>query len=418
MQGVSQLHWRRLFQDADLYCFTHGCWSDAGGPDKLRRSWAIAKFGSAAADFVVDGTQALEAFNDEVVRQTPDILHSAWWVGFECFMGGLLSANRFLDGVGPSEKFIEDAITPLLASAEVMDRHLSKAVAAFEKAVRSEMTSSQKTRLGYWLNRASYSRDLYRAHVKLARAVQLAAGTADPKRLRDALTEIESADAEGIVARFAERLGEGTVPDRGELGLLLSLNVKFVGSFKRIEAAVRRLLHPPKPEPAKGVLDVRAGALLPQIDYANYFQLLQVSASPWIPQNDLVFSEAGFSYQVVQGSVGRISPVESVWSDRERLIVEIRGPANWRGILDLYFYQEPDWDTPFRVQAIELNGHHIGQVQDFYGRGSYHDQGIWRFFEIAIPSSGILELAIVRLGGGDARLSRFIARPTDAHFGH
>jgi hypothetical protein len=393
VEGASQLHWRTLFNDPDLYSFARGCWAGAGSPDDLRRAWARAKFGADAAGDVARALSALEAFNAGIVARTPDILHSAWWVGFDCFMSGLLSANRYLDGTPIEEKFFAENVDELIASGDEADAHLSAAVAAFEAAGRRDMTRRQAQRLGFWHTRAVYSRDLYRAHVLIARGVRLASAARDGDGLKAALELVVSAKAEQVVRTFAERLGEGDEAERGELGLLLSLNVKFLGSAKRIEAAIRRLVECPPSAPAQGVLDARAGLNLPGRVYQTFFELLHVATGPWCPESDEVHAQAGFGLALVSGAVLRLS-----------------APAGWRGVLDLYFYQELDWDTPFRVQDVLVGGRTVCRLIDFFGRGEDCNEGIWQSVPVVFPPDGTLDIACVRLGGGDARLSRLVLR--------
>lgn len=410
IDGVSQVHWRLLFPDPDIYCFVRGCWTGTGGPDSLRLSWARAKCGPAAAGAVADGLAAIEAFNHSIVDRTPDILHSAWWVGFECFMGGLLSANRYLDAQGLSAAFASDYATPLLESAGEADRHLSAAVAHFDHARSMPGSERQERRLAFWASRATYSRDLYRAHVHLARACLKLSEGQDQESLRDALRQIEGARAEEVVRGFASLLAENGEPDRGELGLLLSLNVKFLGSVRRFEGAIRRLLAPQECGAPLGVLDVIAGSRLPRREYGTYWELLHVATQPWSPGDDSVHAAPGFGYVLLRGSSGRLSPAAGVWSDPELVEFRLSAPPGWRGTLQLYFYQELDWDTPFRVQAIEIEGTRKEQVRDFYGRGPHCDEGLWREYPVVFPEDGNLRVSIVRLGGGDARLSRLVLK--------
>jgi hypothetical protein len=410
VEGASLLHWRVLFNDPDLYCFARGCWTGSGSAEELRMAWAKAKFGADAAGDVARALSALEAFNAGIVARTPDILHSAWWVGFDCFMSGLLSANRYLDGTPIEEKFFAENVDELIASGDEADTHLSAAVGAFEAAGQRKMTRLQAQRLGFWHNRAVYSRDLYRAHVLIARAVRLASASQDQGSLKVALGLVASANAEQVVKTFAERLGEGEEAERGELGLLLSLNVKFLGSAKRIEAAIRRLVERPPAAPAQGVLDARAGLNLPRRVYQTFFELLHVATGPWCPESDEVHAQAGFGLSLVSGAVGRLSPTEGVWSDPEKLVLRLSAPAGWRGVLDLYFYQELDWDTPFRVQDVLVGGRTVCRLNDFFGRGEDCNEGIWQSVPVVFPSDGTLDIACVRLGGGDARLSRLVLR--------
>ncbi len=407
VESVSQLHWRKLFCDADIFCFAHDCWTNSGGPAELRRHWANLKFGISAGSLAAEGLRHLEAFNDRIVEMTPDILHSLWWVGWDCFVGGLLAADRYLDGEPLSEKFLEDTVHPLLESAQDADRHLSAAAATFQDALQRDASPVQRERLGYWANRAAYSRDLYRAHVALAKAVLWASKAKNENDLVKALAQIKEARAEEVVANFAERLGEGATPDCGELGLLLSLNIKFLGSAKRIEGAIRRLLARQETIP-RGVMDVRAGLELPRNLYRNGFELSHLATRPWLAKHDHVHAESGFSYKVIRGKCGRLSPKDGAWSDPHEVVVDIEGPPGWSGALCLYFVQELNWQSPFRQQDCFVNDVCIGQVRDFYCKGEFWDEGSWLPTDVTFPQDGRIQVRIKRRSAGDARLCRFV----------
>lgn len=411
VDSVAMLHWRLLFNDPDLYSFAAGCWDDGVDPDEVRARWAQAKFGSNAGPSAAAAMQALEKFNAELVDRTPDILHSAWWVGFDCHMSGLLSANRYIDGVPISDRFFEENVDPLLASADAMLAHLRKAVVCFEQAKLESGSPAERQRLAFWANRAAYSEALYKAHVAIACAVTLAGRPSGPSDIETALTHIAAAKADDLVALFADRLGETDTPEKGELGLLLSLNVKFLGSVKRLEAGLRRILTPPASPHRRSGADVRAGALLPRREYATFFELLHVNEQPWTPAADLAHLQAGFGYTLVNGAVGRLSPIEGVWTHAEAVVLELTAPPGWSGRIDLYVYQELDWDAPFRLQDVYVNDALLGRVRDFHGRGEWCNEGLWLTAPVAFPPSGTLSVKVQRRGGGDARLSAFVLRP-------
>lgn len=413
VESVSMLHWRLLFPDPDLYAFAHACWDAKANPETLRRQWAEAKFGIAAAPAAAGALLQLERFNDAIVARTPDILHSAWWVGFDCHMGGLLSANRYIDGLHLSDRFFAENVDPLLESSTEALAHLDAAAAGFEQALACPMSRQQARRLEYWTNRARYSRDLYRAHIEIAKAVTRAGRPENALDFERALAHIEAAQAEQVVRNFALRLGETDATECGELGLLLSLNVKFLGSVKRLEGGIRRLLAAPTPPTLSGPMQVRAGQNLPRREYATFFELLHVATCTWNKQADLSGLDPGFDYAVQSGGVGRLSPTEGIWSHPDELVIALTGPAGWRGSIELYFYQELDWDTPFRLQAVFVGDHDLGCVRDFHGRGTFCDEGVALTAPICFPATGTLHIRVVRRGGGDARLSAFTLKAID-----
>lgn len=408
VEGVSQLHWRCLFPDPDIHAFRLGCWTGTGDAAEARRSWASAKFGDAAAHDVVAALEALEAFNTEITDRAENIFSSTWWVGFDCYMGALLNANRFLGPEPLSEQFLADGVLPLLEAAPVLDGHLDRACAAFEAALARPSSPARHERLMFWANRARYSRDLHRAHVRLAEAMQIAAGTNNRTGWLEALGIVQTIDPEAIVTHFAERLGEGRIAERGELGLLLTLNVKFIGSIRRIEGALRRLIDPPSPHAPDVPLDIRPGARLPLKTYGNFFELLHGQAGPWEPTMDETSLAPGFEYRLTQGGAGRISNAMAMWSAPDRVEFSLGAPAGWAGVLRLYFYQEPDWDSAFRHLEIAIGDRVVGMVRDFHGRGAYHDEGLWRDYAVSFPADGELRIAITQRGSGDARISRII----------
>lgn len=410
VEGAAQLHWRCLFPDPDIHAFRLGCWTNTGDAGEARQGWARVKFGEDAVTDVVAGLEALEAFNQEIVDRSPDIMHSAWWVGFDCYMGALLHANRFLNGEPLAELFLENGIRPLLDAAPCLDVHLEMAAAAFSAALDRQLTDRQRTRLEFWTNRARYSRDLHRAQVEIAKAVQIASQATDKAGWETALAIIERINPEKIVTAFAERLGENETAENGELGLLLTLNVKFIGSVRRIEGALRRLVEPMEPKISNFELDVEAGALLPNKTYGNFFELLHGQAEPWNAGMDQVISKPGFEYSVARGGAGRMSPAAAMWSDPVQVEIDLTAPSGWQGTLDLYFYQEPDWDAAFRHLSISIDGIAVGEVRDFHGRGRYHDEGVWRSFAVDFKDRDKMKVTIAQLGSGDTRISRIILR--------
>ncbi|WP_396272156.1 hypothetical protein [Hyphomonas sp.] len=410
VEGVAQLHWRRLFPDPDLHAFRLGCWTGTGTAADARLSWATAKFGEHAAPDVVAGLEAFEAFNAEIVDRSPDILHSAWWVGFDCYMGALLHANRFLNGQPLADLFIENAVRPLLEAAPILDAHLDGAAAAFAAALSRRLTEPQRARLGFWANRARYSRDLHRAQVELAKAVQLASAADGISGWQAALDIVDKINPEAIVAAFAERLGERDTPDAGELGLLLTLNIKFIGSVRRIAGALERLITPVKPGKTTCELSIEAGGRVPHRPYGNFFELLHGQAGPWAPELDTVSVKKGFGYTLLRGGAGRMSPAAAMWSDPNQVEIDLTAPPGWEGTLDLYFYQEPDWDAAFRHLSISIDDTVVDHVRDFHGRGQFHDEGVWRSFAVRFAQDGRMRVKITQLGSGDARISGVILR--------
>jgi hypothetical protein len=408
VEGVSQLHWRCLFPDPDVHAFRLGCWTGTGDAAEARRAWACAKFGNAAAGDVVRGLKALEDFNTEITDRAVDILSSTWWVGFDCYMGALLNANRYLGPEPLSDTFLADAVVPLLDAAPVLDAHLDRACQSFASALEKDMSAAQRQRLLFWVNRACYSRDLHRAHVRLAEAMEIVARSNDRVGRQRALDIVAAINPEQIVAAFAEQLGEQGVPERGELGLLLTLNVKFIGSIRRIEGALRRLLDPVADLSEGNTLDIRPGARLPVRPYDNFFELLHGQAGPWDPTMDEATVAPGFAYVLTRGGAGRISAAAAMWSDADRVEFTLRAPPGWSGLLRLYFYQEPDWDAAFRHLQILIDGSIVGHVRDFHGRGPFHDEGVWRDHAVRASATGEIHVAVAQLGGGDARISRVI----------
>ena len=199
--------------------------------------------------------------------------------------------------------------------------------------------------------------------------------------------------------------------DRDLLARQRTLDLFGRSAERRMERALMHRIAGEQSPPPLGVLDARAGNRLPPRLYQTFFELLHVSSGPWRPSCDFAVASAGFSYELERGGCGRLSPTQGVWSDPEKVVMSIAAPPGWRGFLDLYFYQELDWDTPFRVQDVEVDGNGVDTVQDFYGRGSYCDEGVWRSYPVAVPDDGRVRVTITRRGGGDARLSRLVLRP-------
>lgn len=204
-------------------------------------------------------------------------------------------------------------------------------------------------------------------------------------------------------------LSEDDTPNRGETGLLLSLNVKFLGSVKRIRAAVRRLLAPLPVEEIVARLDVRCGGARPRNVYASFFELLRLAPEPWSPTEDISNGDGDFSY-VVRGGVARLSPDVTIWTAPDVLEIDLTGPPNRNVEIALYMHEEPDWYSAFRRQDVWLGDLRLGPFHDFMGRGPDCAEGSWVRSSLQMPGAGLLPIRIRRLGGGDARISRLVVR--------
>lgn len=231
--------------------------------------------------------------------------------------------------------------------------------------------------------------------------------------MQAALQSLQSVSAEDVVRLFATWLGESSLQkDAGELGLLVSLNEKFLGGVKRIEGRLLRLLDM-RPDDFWGaspqaMLAIRCGRHI-DIEAPATYNTMRGSLRSWSEELDETSSEPGFSYEVeLPLYVKPITPDLACWTNRDRIRLRLTTPAGFVGRLRLYLYEDPEWDTLFRWQSVTVNGETLGNFSDFFCRGDYWDEGIW--VETPINPEGSFDvrsivIEIQRTGNADVMLS-------------
>ncbi len=425
VSGVMMVHWRNLFTDFDVQCFARGAWDKDIPLDALWRRWIRVKFGveGAAADPVVQALDVLEAYNQHTVEGVVSIFETNWWIGLDCYIAPLLLAHRFMHTEAPvGQGWLDEYVHPVIRVAPGAIALLSQAEELLNQAAAQIEGPAERERFGYLQNRVTCTRWLFQAHADLAQAVTeavvglQAAANGDREtfhsQIEISLRRLNSPRAEELVRLFAERLGERLGDrDPGELGLLISLNQKFLGGIKRMEGSLLRLLDQAapvwKPTP-NAALSLRCGgALLPRP--LNSTTDIFAPPPPWSREADILEAQPGFSCQPQLPLDARgLIPGIGCWTSRDRIAFTLTFPAQFKGQLRLYLYEDPEWDALLRWQTIRVNGEDIGSFRDFFCRGPYWDEGVWVEIPIAaanVTGSRDLLIEIIRSGNASILIS-------------
>lgn len=420
VSGAMMVHWRNLFTDFDVQCFARGLWDADASLDALWRRWIRAKFGveGAAADILVQALDTLEAYNQRAVEGVVSVFETNWWIGLDCYIAPLLLAHRFMHTDAPvGQGWLDEYVRPIFGVAPGAIALLSQADALLTEAAAQIDGAIERERFGYLQNRVVYTLRLFQAHAGMAQAVEDAVvglqafadgdQAAFRAQIELSLRILRGADAEGVVRLFAERLGERSGDrDPGELGLLISLNQKFLGGVRRMEGQLLRLFGevPPVWQPTpKAALSLRCGgALLPRP--LNSTADIFAPPLPWSRDVDIVQAQPGFDYQpdLPLGARGLIHGL-GCWTNRDRIAFTLTIPADFGGKLRLYLYEDPEWEALLRWQTIRVDGQLIGNFRDFFCRGPYWDEGVWIDVPLApAASSGSREVRVEVIRSGNA----------------
>ena len=197
--------------------------------------------------------------------------------------------------------------------------------------------AAQRDRFGYLANRVAYTLALFRSHLKIATALArfqdalLAhnAGIEDlfREKAEESLLLLREARPEEVISLFAARLGERE-GDRepGEVGLLLSLNQKYLGSVRRMEGRVLRVLGRRRPVTtvASQRLTVRCGGALRPDPNAGWSSVSPAGPSAWSAEVDHVTAARGFSYRPAGPLQAQaLTPEVGCWRADERIAVAV-----------------------------------------------------------------------------------------------
>jgi hypothetical protein len=412
VEGAMLLHWRQLFSDLDISLFAKNCW---GGGDRntLVSEWIARKYGAPTIAPLQLAIDALEEFN-LLVCDIDRIEQSIFWVGFDCGIGGVLFAHRYIgSGELLPEMWLNDGVRPNLTinrdAIEILKRALAHSSAAMEVAI-----GDGRARLNYFHNHIRLTLYLHESHLVVARAIMAIADAQvmgnEPAGLACALEILAETDPEAIVADFAKCLGEGGEPDKGELGLLLSLNVKFIGGIRRLEGRIRRALrHEPAllSPSADAKIFVACGALAAQRNYTMPHDGSMIWTVPRSAESDIIIAADGFALSAGDGiKVGRVNPDTGCWLQKDEIQFSVMAPAGFKGRLRLYIYYEPDFDSAFCMQEVFVNDQSLGIQKDYFCRGTYWDEGVWVETDIDVDDfAKVVNVCIKARGRLDARLS-------------
>jgi hypothetical protein len=413
IEGAMLLHWRQLFSDLDISLFAKNCWT-GNDRDTGLTQWITRKFGSETVAPMRAAIDALEEFN-LLVCDIDRIEQSIFWVGFDCGVGGVLFGHRYVGNGAPlPEMWLNDGVRPNLnvnaAAIPILQRAAEQSTAAMALA-----TGAGRRRLTYVDNHIHLTLALHESHLVVARAIMaIADGQAagdERAGLKQALAILAETNPEAIVEDFIQCLGEeGNVPDKGELGLLLSLNVKYIGGVRRLEGRIKRELGllpkllAPTPE-AK--LYVECGANAVQRSYTMPHDSSAIWSHPRTEASDVITAAEGFGITMKDGiKAGRVNPDTGCWLQQGEIGFALTAPAGFKGRVRLYMYYEPDFDSAFCWQEVFVNGESLGVQKDYVCRGPYWDEGVWVERDIIVDTEGTpIEVRIKARGRLDARLS-------------
>jgi hypothetical protein len=413
IEGAMLLHWRQLFSDLDISLFAKNCWT-GNDRDTGLTQWISRKFGAETLEPIRAAINELEAFN-LLVCDIDRIEQSIFWVGFDCGVGGVLFGHRYIGNGAPlPEMWLNDGVRPNLTVNAAAIPILQRA-AAHSKAAMALATGAGRRRLTYLDNHIRLTLALHESHLVVARALMAIADAqaAGDERagLEQALAILAETSPEAIVEDFIHCLGEdGDAPDKGELGLLLSLNVKYIGGVRRLEGRIKRELGLlPKllaPTP-KTKLFVECGANAVQRSYTMPHDSSAIWSHPRTDASDAITAADGFGITVKEGiKAGRVNPDTGCWLQQGEIGFTLTAPAGFKGRVRLYMYYEPDFDSAFCWQEVFVKNQSLGVQKDYFCRGPYWDEGVWVESDVDVGNDAApIEVRIKARGRLDARLS-------------
>jgi hypothetical protein len=412
VEGAMLLHWRQLFSDLDISLFAKNCWTQADR-DAALSQWVERKFGAAAEAPMRAAIDALEEYN-LLVCDIDRIEQSIFWVGFDCGVGGVLFGHRYIGTGEPlPEMWLNDGVRPnLTVNAQAIT--ILKRAAEHSAAAMALAQGAGRERLGYFDNHVRLTLALHESHLVIARAIMAIADAQqagdERQGLQKALAILAETDPEAIVRSFTQRLGEGLEPDKGELGLLLSLNVKYIGGVRRLEGRIKRTLglEPPLLVPSPDSrLFVACGANAVERSYTMPHDSSMIWSHARTDATDTIIATDGFAIQVCDTvKAGKVNPDTGCWLCPEEIAFTITTPHGFCGRIRVYSYYEPDFDSAFCPQEVFVNGKSLGIVRDYFCYGPYWDEGVWVEHSVAIDSVGTpIEVRIKARGRLDARIS-------------
>lgn len=419
VSAIMALHWNTLFCDINLSFYASQCWSPCPDPASFRQAWAKKLYGSKSAASVVATFAALERLNDLTIESDPTMQS---WVGYECFINPLLQAYRFIDISNPfPEKWIATYVMPHLTYGDKFLATLDDAVAHSDAAaaLAEPRFAQEAERLFY---RVRHVRGLYAAHIKLAEVMQCwndAVGGPPDVRHHDmgkALQTLDAIEVEPTLHDFIAGLAPvNGPPDLGELGLLLSLNEKFLGGVARLRGRMKRAIESALPS-FRQHGDGALMAIWPAMRIGSVSLLARddphapadapAAGLPHTPGMDLIQGSQKWKVELNEGvTAQRFSAELGFWRHLDQISIVITAPGFYDPVLvRIYLAQDADWDSLFRRQSITVNGTLLGQYDDFLCRGDDMSEGYW----VEAPAQfidGQLKIDVARKGNSDVLIA-------------
>jgi hypothetical protein len=413
VSAIMVLHWNTLFCGINLDFFASQCWSPSPLTEDFRLQWAERAYGENAAPAVVETLTALEQLNDLTVESDATMQS---WVGYECFINPLLQAYRFIDVGKPlPDDWMATYVTPHLLFASKFATVLKAAVTRAEDALRlcGPSHAANGDRL---LHRVEYVRNLYACHHQLAKVMQewnTAVKAGDRGSMTRTLALLSDCDVTDTLAHFALGLNKHNGPTNiGELGLLLSLNEKFLGGVARLKGRMERAING-RPAPFRAVgenslLTIWPGMQIPDVsllarDDPHAPSSAPAAGLPRCASMDFIEGAPHLTVQVSDGTTAqRFSGELGFWRHLDAIRVTINAPTDFTDAVQtrIYLAEDVDWDSLFRRQQVIINGHVIGEYDDFLSQGEDMSEGYW----VEAPAQfidGKLLIEVVRKGNSD-----------------
>lgn len=437
VEGLLMLHWRRLHCDLNATYIARRCWQPELTPQQHWRNWASEKFGAEAVDPIVNAINELEAFSEAAVSSDalpfpPDRpatlgeMPGTWIVGQDCLMNGIYLIYILYEREVPlSDAAVEFYIHNTRQGLECLIPHAARGYEWIDAAGQFvEAAGDLRERYEFFKNRVSFTLKYCRFHLAFTDVVdQLNQGLhakakGDMETFRSmsasALSFLDKLDVTRLVEEFALFMSErNDEADKGELGLLLSLNQKMLGTLLQLKGSILEqtgqrefVLEGRK---AGAVLAVTCGSAVSREDLTSPGALFTpwhglglitgAEGEPWVREHDVFTAADGFSYECgPECRSWALTKNRTSWIGPASLSIRVVTPAKFVGTLRLYFHEVIGYTSMFLAQRVFIDGTHAGTVCDFMHNGTYADQGEWIELPVSAPD-GLIDIRIENDGG-------------------
>jgi hypothetical protein len=225
---------------------------------------------------------------------------------------------------------------------------------------------------------------------------------------------LSNCDVAATLAHFSRGLDKDNGPANiGELGLLLSLNEKFLGGVARLKGRMERAINglpaPFRASAENASLAIWPGMQIPDVSLLARDDPHAPSSAPaaGLPRSasmDRIEGHAqDWTVAVSDGTTAqRFSGELGFWRHLEAIRITVEAPVDVSKAVRtrIYLAEDVDWDSLFRRQQIIINGDVIGEYDDFLSQGEDMSEGYW----VEAPAQFIdrkIVIEVVRTGNSD-----------------